>query len=277
MKGSIARILFFVLAIILTVVLTVYLTDTSGTPDSYTTYSIYSGILDEDREILVRTPQGYENDLEQTYPMIYIFGGNTLTFSLAEDLQLLHRTGHLEPVIVVGIPNINQDSRQRDLTPPFMKQDLDEADSPMGMANNYLQYVEEELLPMLEERYRSSGKNIAVGHSREGLMVLYSMLRNAALFDGILSLSPALWREEGVFLDSLQTHLDNSDTIGSAIFLSMGDLEVDKMKAAFDRADSIFMAHDDKMTYRSVYTPGALHSNNALLSAPIGIDWILKE
>jgi len=256
-----------------------YFVDSSETPSSYTIHEIDSKILSEKRELIVKLPSDYEQNLDKVYSVIYVFGGNTLTYSIAYDTELLARTNHLENVIVVGIPNINQKSRQRNLTPPFMKQDLDEPGSPLGEANIYLDFVQDEVINFIEKTYRTSKKRIAVGHSREGLMVMYSLIYKRNLFQGHIALSPALWRENNLFIDNFKESISTLDTIKSTLFLSMGTKEVNKMKNAFDSIIQ-FLSTDTinkKVTWNSMYTKGAIHSNNALLSAPIGIETVLKN
>jgi predicted alpha/beta superfamily hydrolase len=261
------------------VILTIYIVDTSETPASYDVHEIDSEILSEQRELIVKLPPDYERSSDKVYPVVYVFGGNALTYSIAYDTDLLTRTGHLENVIVVGVANIDQKTRQRDLTPPFMKQDIDEPDSPLGKADKYLDFVQNEVIDLIERTYRTSSKRIAVGHSREGLMVMYSLVSRIDLFEGHIALSPALWREENLFVDNFKEAISKVDTIESYLFLSMGDQEVNKMKNAFDLTVE-FLGTDTiskKIKWRSMYTKGAVHSNNALLSAPIGIETILKN
>jgi predicted alpha/beta superfamily hydrolase len=261
------------------VILTIYIVDTSETPASYDVHEIDSEILSEQRELIVKLPPDYERSSDKVYPVVYVFGGNTLTYSIAYDTDLLTRTGHLENVIVVGVANIDQKTRQRDLTPPFMKQDLDEPNSPLGRADKYLDFVQNEVIDLIEKTYRASSKRIAVGHSREGLMVMYSLISKNDLFQGHIVLSPAIWREKNLFIDNFKEKISLVDTIESYLFLSMGDQEVNKMKNTFNLTVE-FLSTDtisEKMKWRSMYTKGAGHSNNALLSAPIGIEMILKD
>ncbi len=279
MKKSIKLILLVILTGILSVISTMYFVDSSETLSSYTIHEIDSKILSEKRELIVKLPSDYEQNLDKVYSVIYVFGGNTLTYSIAYDTELLARTNHLENVIVVGIPNINQKSRQRNLTPPFMKQDLDEPGSPLGEANIYLDFVQDEVINFIEKTYRTSKKRIAVGHSREGLMVMYSLIYKRNIFQGHIALSPALWRENNLFIDNFKESISTLDTIKSTLFLSMGTKEVNKMKNAFDSIIQ-FLSTDTinkKVTWNSMYTKGAIHSNNALLSAPIGIETVLKN
>jgi predicted alpha/beta superfamily hydrolase len=279
MKRFLKTFLIVILTAAVSVILTIYIVDTSETPASYDVHEIDSEILSEQRELIVKLPPDYERSSDKVYPVVYVFGGNTLTYSIAYDTDLLTRTGHLENVIVVGIANIDQKTRQRDLTPPFMKQDIDEPDSPLGKADKYLDFVQNEVIDLIEKTYRASSTRIAVGHSREGLMVMYSLISKTDLFQGHIALSPALWREKNLFIDNFKEKISLADTIESYLFLSMGDQEVNKMKNAFDLTVE-FLGTDTiskKIKWRSMYTKGAVHSNNALLSAPIGIETILKN
>lgn len=279
MKKIIKILLLVVITTFISVISTMYIVDTSETPSSYNIHKIDSKILLENRELIVKLPTDYELNSDKVYPVIYVFGGNTLTYSIAYDTELLARTGHLENVIVVGISNISQKTRQRDLTPPFMNQDLDEADSPLGEADKYLDFVQNEVINLIESTYRTSSNRIAVGHSREGLMVMYSLVSNTDLFQGHIALSPALWRENDLFIAKFKKYLSKTDTIKSYLFLSMGDQEVNKMKNSFNSTVA-FLSTDSinkKIKWNSIYTQGATHNNNALLSAPIGIETILKN
>ncbi|MBL4605980.1 MAG: alpha/beta hydrolase [Flavobacteriaceae bacterium] len=279
MRKNSKIVLLVVITTFISVISTMYLVDTSETPSSYNIHEIDSKILLENRELIVKLPSDYELNSDKVYPVIYVFGGNTLTYSIAYDTDLLVRTGHLESAIIVGISNISQETRQRDLTPPFMKQDIDETDSPLGKADNHLDFVQKEVIDFIERTYRTSSTRIAVGHSREGLMVMYSLISKTDLFQGHTALSPALWRENNLFIDNFKKFISKTDTIKSYLFLSMGDQEVNKMKNAFNSTIE-FLSTDSiskKIKWNSLYTKGATHNNNALLSAPIGIETILKN
>ncbi len=277
MKRILLAFFIIVLTALVSVVLTVYFLDTSETPASYDVYTIESSVLSEEREIIVSKPENYGELRSVELPVIYVFGGNTLTYSIARDVKLLARTGNMEPTLVVGVPNISQKTRQRDLTPPFMKQDLDEADSPLGKADEYLNFIEGEVIPLIEKEYRTGKTRIAVGHSREGLMVMHSLLAKPELFTDRLALSPALWREENLFVKEFEKELQEQGLIESRLFLSMGEREAEKMKTAFDMTVEILKRDSTSLIWKSEYTKGAVHSNNALLSAPVGLDWILKD
>ncbi len=276
MKRIIVTIAIVILTAFLSVVLTMYIIDSSETPEIYDVYIVDSEILSEKREIIVKKPVDYDDDMDKYYPVIYVFGGNTLTYSIAYDTELLTRTGHLNQVIVVGVSNISQETRQRDLTPPYMKQDIDEQDSPFGKADIYSEFIKKEIIPLIDKKYRTSSNRIAVGHSREGLMVMYLLISDPGLFKGHIALSPALWREDNIFVHRFEEYLNKKGSIESKLFMSVGEQEVSKMKNTFDLMVEV-LESDSTGKWESMYTKGAIHNNNALLSAPIGIEWILNN
>ena len=258
---------------LVTFIITLFILDTSDTPTSYDKHTIESKILNENREVIVKLPRGYEKENNKSYPVIYSFGGNSRTYNIAYDIDLLHRTGHLPEMIIVGVPNISQKTRQRDLTPPFLKQDLDDENSPLGQANKYLEFIEKELISLIENNYRTNLQRIAIGNSREGLMVTYSLTEKPELFSARLALSPALWRENNLMVSKLKEYLNQVDSINSFFFASMGTSEVEKMKNAYDETIELLKSVpiNKKIRWNSYYMPDATHQNNALLTAPIGI------
>jgi len=265
--------LIIIITSIVSISATMFIIDSSGIPEDYIQHKIDSKILVEQREVIVKLPRNYSKNISATYPVIYVFGGNTLTFNIAYDTDLLSRTGHFPEVIIVGIPNINQKTRQRDLTPPFMKQDIDEEESPLGKADRYLKYIENEVIPLIEKEYRTKSERVSVGHSREGLLVMYSLIAKPKLFAARLALSPALWRENNIFVTHMYEKIDKLQVVNTFLYMSMGENEVEKMKNAFNQTIDLLKVNGPRtLKWLSYYTPDATHNNNAILSAPLGIN-----
>ncbi len=275
-KRTIYTILITCIASLMSVFATFIILDTSETPSTYDIYEIESIVLQETRELIVKKPRNYTNDKQ--YPVVYVLGGNSLTYTIAEDADLLSRVGNIPEVIVVGIPSIDQKTRQRDLTPPFLKQDLDETNSPLGKADSFLEYLESEVISLVEKNYNINNQRTIVGHSREGLLVLYSLTVKPNLFNTRIALSPALWREENAFVKKFDDFLKDNPTLSSNLFMSMGEDEVDKMKTAFDLSINLL---DKKapanLIWKSYYMPKATHQTNHYLTAGIGINYFFHD
>lgn len=268
--------LFILIASFLSVIITLIIIDTSDTPSTFDTVAIESKVLQETRELIIKKPRNYIKNLE--YPVVYVLGGNSLTYTVANDTDLLTRVGNISEVIVVGITGIDQKTRQRDLTPPFLKQDLDETNSQLGEADNFLKYIENEVIPLVEKNYSTSNQRTIIGHSREGLLVFYSLLFKPDLFDTRIALSPALWREDNKFVKHFETFLTENPKVSSNLFMSMGEAEVDKMKSAFNlTVDVLKHKNLQNLNWKSFYMPNATHQTNHYLTACIGIDYFFKQ
>jgi predicted alpha/beta superfamily hydrolase len=92
-------------------------------------------------------------------------------------------------MIVVGIKNT---IRNRDMIPVELEE-YPEA----GGADNFLEFITEELQPKINKEYRTDGINHIYGGSNAGLFVLYALLNTPDRFKGVISSSPMIgWCEE---------------------------------------------------------------------------------
>jgi len=98
--------------------------------------SLYSSILREDRDVIIRLPRVY--DSTKRYPVMYVLDGSSLDIPIADNLVTLSAANYAPEVIVVGIPNMNGENRELNLTPPFMRRDNENEKSALGEADNFL-------------------------------------------------------------------------------------------------------------------------------------------
>lgn len=174
-------------------------------------------------------------------------------------LNILSSVSFTDEMIVVGIPNVNG-SRNRDYTPPYMKQDLDESNSDLGVANQFLEFIEKEVIPYINSEYRTTNTKLLAGHSRAGLFVIYSFLEKAELFDGHFAFSPAFWREENLIVEKTKIFLMENDRLNSFLYFNLGDKENPKMTQAFDDMQSVF--ESSKLKSKQYLFEKALNGNH---------------
>lgn len=88
--------------------------------------SIHSKTLNEERKILVHVPESNSEEKfyeKKKYPVVYVLDGDIHFYSVVGMLREMSSFGVCPEMIVVGIPNINNISRLRDLTPTKGKPD----------------------------------------------------------------------------------------------------------------------------------------------------------
>ncbi|SDJ62473.1 alpha/beta hydrolase [Microbulbifer yueqingensis] len=153
-------------------------------------FRLRSGIVGRPYHIYVRHPEGYEENPEKQYPVIYLLDGDSMFPILAANHLFLHYDDQIPEAIVVGIaygafdPAINM--RDIDFSTPS------EGRERSGGADLFHQFLERELLPAVEKRYRADPqRRILYGQSRGGFMVLYSAFNHPDLFWGRIAGNPS--------------------------------------------------------------------------------------
>ncbi|MBA3514875.1 MAG: hypothetical protein H0T77_10910 [Pyrinomonadaceae bacterium] len=155
-----------------------------------TTLRLKSDVLGEERTILVRTPAGYEAG-NQRYPVLYMTDGDGHINHTSATIEFLSRNGRMSELIVVGITNTD---RTRDLSPTHVKTAAAAGVQfpTSGGADKFLKFIETELIPEIEKRYRVQPYRILAGHSLGGLFTVHAMLSRPELFNSYIAVSPAL-------------------------------------------------------------------------------------
>jgi predicted alpha/beta superfamily hydrolase len=231
-----------------------------------------SEALGEGREFLVHLPASYARDADRRYPVLYVLDGTSQDLHTAESAALMARIGVMPEILVVGIPNVSGKGRQRDYTPPGLRQDVDEADSPGGRADRFLSFLRTELVPRVEREYRTSPPRMLAGHSRGALLVVYSLIAESSLFSARFAHSPALWRDDDALVAQLERCLATSPSLDGFLYLSLGDAENEKMTKSFAHAVSVLEARAPRsFRWRADRTAGANHRSNPVYATPVGL------
>lgn len=172
-----------------------------------TKHSIKSKILNEDREYLISLPDSY-NDKElsyKRYPLLIILDGNLHFKSIAGVVNYMSSDVYgnmkIPEMIVVAIQNID---RRRDYTPDKI---ITVRENNTGGGDNFLGFLEDELLPELDQKYRTVPYRILFGHSLGGLLVTHAYMKEKTLFNSFIAVDPSFgtWDSETMDkkLDSL--------------------------------------------------------------------------
>ena len=147
------------------------------------TWRIHSKRLGEEREIRVYLPHSYA-DSKLSLPVIYALDGEGTGPATASAVQFM--TGYSEfpqmpEALVVAV--INTD-RNRDMPIPQMY--------GKGGEENFLAFLADELIPAIEQRYRTQPLRILIGHSQGGLFAHYALTARPKVFQWYLSMDAPL-------------------------------------------------------------------------------------
>ena len=219
---------------------------------------------------MVSLPESYQRDPARRYPVLYVLDGSSHTGPTARSARLLARSGATPEIIVVGLPS-SRENRARDYTPPYMRAE-GEADSPAGQADRFLRFIEAEVVPDVDRRYRTTATRMLAGNSRGGLFVVYSLLERPELFNARFAFSPALWRDDDRIVAELTRSLKGHGATATFVYLSLGDRENEKMTRAFRKTVEVLRTSaPPAVRWRADFTRGADHDDNAVLSTPVAL------
>ncbi|MFC1565828.1 alpha/beta hydrolase-fold protein [Candidatus Neomarinimicrobiota bacterium] len=177
------------------------------------TISIESKILNETREVFVFTPDGYEQGNE-SFPVIYVLDGETHFFIASAIANFLANNQRIPKTIVVGIPNI---ARNRDFTPAVKQQ------PNSGGADNFIKFLDEELMNFVDNKYRTQDFNVLFGHSLCGMFSVYTLFTNSELFDAYIAASPWLMYDNEYVVKKAEEKLVSKSNFISQIYMSIGN------------------------------------------------------
>ncbi len=182
------------------------------------TRELHSDVLGERREIIVGVPAGYEGG-DETYPVVYLLDGPSHFHHTTGTARFLARNGRMPDVIVVAIPNTD---RTRDLSPP-VHSDAAPARSSAGGADNFLEFIDGELKPFIDENYRTRPYAILIGHSLGGLFANHALVHRPDVFDAYISISPSLWWDEQRLVAQADSAFDHAGDLVGDFYMTMGN------------------------------------------------------
>ena len=145
--------------------------------------TIKSEILNESRAISIYLPADYKYS-NAKYPVLYLLDGGAHLAHASAAADYLAVRGRIPGIIVVAIHNID---RSRDFSPVHV-----DNIPTSGGAEKFLGFLSKELVPYLDENYKTAGFNILLGHSFGGTFIGYTLLAKPKLFDAYLAVSPYL-------------------------------------------------------------------------------------
>ena len=196
-------------------------------------FKFHSKTLNEDRVIWISIPKGYDENSNK-YPVLYLLDGQWYFHNASISLDWLsnRQFGLIPQMIIVGI-DTGGENRLNDLAPTKDKQM-----HAGGGANKFHEFIKEELIPFVENNYRTYNYRVIAGASLSGLFPLYSFTKDPMLFSGYLCQSPPMWWDNGAMFNTVSDFLSKNTDLQNKIYLTMANegvnQGVDSLAQLFD-------------------------------------------
>lgn len=233
-------------------------------------FQLHSKILNETRSLLIATPAGYDQETD-LYPVLYVLDGDENFVQAVGIVRSLAESERIPPMLVVAIGNTE---RTRDLT-PRTEVELEIRFFPRnGGADTFLQFISGELIPYVDQHYRTRPYKVLVGHSVGGLFAVYALTSNPKLFNAYIAIDATLsWNNQAV-LSRVETLFKNTRELMSDLYITATDESSTALGAVYrlcgildERAPRGF-----RWTFKQM--PGETHTSIAHQSIYSGLDTI---
>lgn len=173
-----------------------------------------SKVLNEERQILVYLPTGYEQTGTK-YPVLYLLDGRAHFQHASSTVQFLSRNGRIPQMIVVAIVNVD---RTRDFTPTHM-----ENRPQSGGAKKFINFLQDELFPYIEKNYRTVSYRLLEGHSLGGMFSIHVLFRHPQMFQAHFAMSPYIMWDSNYNLFEATKKFQKPMAFKNFLYITLGN------------------------------------------------------
>jgi len=193
--------------------------------------SLYSKSLKEYRKLFIQLPADYQEN--KKYPVAFILDGEVF-LPTVNNVQSFYNGGFTPEMVLIGISNAN--NRTRDLTTSKIKEKYGMPfNEENGAAESFSHFIETELIPFVENKYRVTSFRTLIGHSYGGLFTIYTLLNHPQLFSNYIAIDPSLDWDNQELLTTAQDKLTRNNYKGKSLFMSLnGQLHMQNPQITID-------------------------------------------
>jgi len=184
---------------------------------------IQSAQLGEKRTLNIYLPEGYNANDTVKYPVIYLLDGSA-------DEDFIHVAGLVQfnnfswidrvpKSIVVGIATVD---RRRDFTFPTTVAEDKKKFPSTGHSDKFIAFIEKELQPFIEKKYKANASRTLIGQSLGGLLATEILLKKPVLFSKYVIVSPSIWWDNGSLLNQSSEILKEDFSQKIDVYIGVG-------------------------------------------------------
>lgn len=227
--------------------------------------------LDEKRILVIYLPAGYQNSQDR-YPVLYLTDGDHQGPHTAGTIDYLAKFEQMPAMIVVGIVN-PRETRDRDLTVTSAEK---QNSKQLENADRFLAFVEQEVIPLVKERYRTLDYQVLSGTSHGGQFAINALVKRPGLFHGIIAISPSLYWNNHQLLGLAEQAL-KSEQLQGRLYVSIAN-EESTMTEPYQRfVDLLSRYPSNKLAFASQTFSDETHNTTVLQGQYAGLKYLFSE
>ena len=242
--------------------------------------SIYSEIYKDYRTINISLPEKYDQH-QQSYPVIYALDGARHFYILSSINEYL-TTGLYPQMPQSIIVSITQKDRTNELTPPLLN--LEQTNfKTAGGADKFEVFLKNELLPYIDQKYKTTNFKTLIGHSFGGLFVSYLFTKEDNVFQQKLAIDPSYWWDNMSTIDRLNYKLSSIKNTKQKYYLAKAAISEKNKDHLWDhntailKADSLFRKYTTEELYHFAFYENEDHGTIPVPATWDALKWFYKD
>lgn len=244
--------------------------------DGNEVFIVHSARIGQDYRIRVRIPAGYANKPHKRFPVVIKIDGQWDFSLLTGAYNCLYYDGQIPETIFVGIDwNVSdaqvQALRARDLSPVALP-----SVAQSGQAKLFVEAMAAEILPAINNRYRTNGQEFLVGGSWGGLFATYALMERPDVFDGALVIGSSYEGAEQPLQAQLNKLAAASSLPGNRLYMGMGKLDP-AAQSGLDYYEALKKAGIKGMQYKLDLLEGFGHSGMNIPGYGAGLRYLFAR
>ena len=98
-----------------------------------------------------------------------------------------------------------------------------------GGGENFVAFIEKELMPHIDSVYQTAPYKILIGHSFGGLTVMNVLTNHTKLFNAYIAIDPSMWYDRQRFLAATEKRLTEKNYNGTRLYVGIANTMPDGM------------------------------------------------
>jgi predicted alpha/beta superfamily hydrolase len=199
-----------------------------------TTTKLYSTAVNDTFLVSVALPEGYDRSQEK-YPVVFVTDPRFAFGTAVESARAHAIDGTIPPVVLVGIGYPGEQGFGRIMQ--LRSRDFSTVSDPevpggwpawaneieWGGADAFLKFIENSLIPAIEENFRVTDDRTYMGWSGGGHFGSYILFNKPSIFKRYLIVSaPFEWFHNGIAFDYEEAYAAKHDSLPAHVFMAVG-------------------------------------------------------
>jgi len=208
------------------------------------TWIFHSSVIGEDYEIYVLRTAAYDSG-KIKLPVLYMTDGDWNMTVAMNCFSMLRQDYNTREPLIVGIGyGKGKNKRMRDL-------------DPQTGGPKFLTFIEKEVIPFINEKYRTEKEKAIYGYSMGGMFTTYILFNRPELFDMVFIGAPG--NNGRLLMPAARQYFKTHKDLKSKVFAGVGSFEHETVSNIDSFKNYLIGKNCASLQFRTDITPGANH------------------